>query len=135
MVVDCSETKSKPSTTKKPYKKKALKASWDSESETDEEVDTVHVCFMANDNIPKVTSESLLDDCELTMDELSETFEESSNNYDFLKKKYLRLKKENESLQNKIVILSKEIDDLSSTLISIQKDFDAYKFHVKKNFH
>ena len=29
MVADCSETKSKPSTSKKPYKKKALKATWD----------------------------------------------------------------------------------------------------------
>jgi len=32
MVADCPETKSKPSTSKKPYKKKALKATWDSES-------------------------------------------------------------------------------------------------------
>jgi len=39
MVADCPETKSKPSTSKKPYKKKALKATWDSESETNEEVD------------------------------------------------------------------------------------------------
>ena len=29
MVVDCPETKSKPSTSKKPYIKKALKATWD----------------------------------------------------------------------------------------------------------
>ena len=43
MVVDYPETKIKPSTSKKPYKKKALKATWDSESETDEEVDTAHV--------------------------------------------------------------------------------------------
>ena len=32
IVVDCSETKSKPSTSKKSYKKKALKATWDSVS-------------------------------------------------------------------------------------------------------
>ena len=116
MVADCPEAKSKPSTSKKPYKMKALKATWDSESEIDEEVDMAHVCFMANDNTPKVTSEPSLDDYELTMDELGETFEELSNNYDFLKKKYLKMKKENETLQNKIVILSKEKDDLSSTL-------------------
>ena len=42
---------------KKPYKKKALKATWNSESETDEEVETANMCFMANDNTPKVTSE------------------------------------------------------------------------------
>ena len=89
---------------------------------------------MASDNTPKVTFEPSLDDSELIMDELGETFEESSNNYDFLKKKYLRLKKENESLQNKIVLLSKEIDDLSSTLISTQKDFNAYKISYKAIF-
>jgi len=55
---------------------------------------------MPNDNTPKVTSEPSLDDCELTMDELGETFEELSNNHDFLKKKYLKMKKANESFQN-----------------------------------
>ena len=58
----------KPSTSKKPYKKKALRATWNSESESEKEVDTAKVCFMANDNIPKVTSEPSLDDCDLTMD-------------------------------------------------------------------
>jgi len=77
------------------------------ESEIDEEVDTVNVYFMANDNTPKVISESPLDECELTMDKLGEPFEELSNNYDFLKKKYLKMKK-NETLQNKIIALSKE---------------------------
>jgi len=48
IVTDCPEAKSKPSTTKKPYKKKALKATWDSENESEEEVDTANVCFMAN---------------------------------------------------------------------------------------
>ena len=101
------------------------------ESETDEKVDTSHVCFMANDNTPKVISEPPLDKCELTMDELGEAFEELSNNYDFLKKKYLKMKKENETLQNKIITLSKEKDDLSSTLLSTQKDFDAHKISCK----
>jgi len=67
-------------------------------SETDEEVDMTLVCFMANDNTPKVTSETSLDDCYLTMDELSEAFEELCNNYDFLKKKYLKIKKKNVTL-------------------------------------
>ena len=89
----------------KTLQKKALKAIWDSESETVEEVDTAHVCFIANDNTPKVTSEPSLDDCKLTiMDKLGEIFEELSNNYDFLKKNYLKLKKENETLHNKIII-------------------------------
>ena len=88
MIADYLETKSKPSTSKKPDKKKALKATWDSKSKIDEEVDTAHVCFMANDNTPKVTSEPSLDDCELTMNEFGEAFEELSNNYYFLKKKF-----------------------------------------------
>jgi len=44
---------------------------------------------------PKVTSESSLIECKLSMDELGETFKELSNNYDFLKKKYLKIKKIN----------------------------------------
>ena len=65
---------------------KTLKATWHSESESDEEVDTANVYFMANDNTPKVTFEPSLDDYELTIEELGEAFEELSNNYDFLKK-------------------------------------------------
>ena len=68
------------------------------------------------------------------MNKLGETFEELSSNYDFLKKKYLKLKKENRTLHNKIVILSKEKDDLSFTLISTHKNFDAYKISFKENF-
>ena len=49
IVADCPETKSKSSTSKTPYKKEAFKAIWDSESESEEEVDTANVCFMAND--------------------------------------------------------------------------------------
>ena len=90
---DCLKTKNKLSTSKKPYKKKVLKATLDSESETDEEVDTAHVCFMANDNTPKVTFRPSLDDSELIMDELGEAFEELSNNYNFLKRKFKNEKK------------------------------------------
>ena len=67
------------------------------------------------------------------MDELGEAFKELSNNYDFLKEVF-KIKKKNETLQNKIVILFKEKDDLSSTLLSIQKDFDAYKISCKAKF-
>ena len=80
------DTKSKPSTSKKPYKKKALKATWDLESESEEEVDIANMCFMTNDNTPKVFSEPSLEDCDLTMDELGEAFKALFNNYDFLKK-------------------------------------------------
>ena len=53
------------------------------------------------------------------MDELGEAFEELSHNYDFLKKKYLKMKKENESLNHKVFILTKEKDELFSTLTSM----------------
>ena len=39
IVAECPKNKGKPSTSKKPYKKKALKATWDLESESDEEID------------------------------------------------------------------------------------------------
>jgi len=53
MVMECPETKSKPSTLKKTYKKKALKATWDSEIESEEEVDTTHACFRLMITYPK----------------------------------------------------------------------------------
>ena len=84
IVAECPENKSKPSTSKKPYKKKALKATWDSKSESDKEVDMAHMCFMTNENTNKVIPESSIEDCELSMDELGEAFEEF-HNYDFLK--------------------------------------------------
>jgi len=68
VIIDCPENKAKPKTIKKLYKKKVLKAIWDSESEYKKDVDTAHVFFMANENTPKVTSESHLDECELSMD-------------------------------------------------------------------
>ena len=52
IIAECLDIKNKPSSSnepKKPFKKKALKATWDSESESEEEVDTTNVCFMAND--------------------------------------------------------------------------------------
>ena len=68
------------------------------------------------------------------MDELGEAFEELSHNYDFLKKKYLKMKKENESLNHKVFTLTKEKEDLLSTLVSTQKDFDNYKISCKGKF-
>ena len=66
--------------------KKAVKATWDSGSESEEEVDTANVCFMANDNTPKVNSELSLDDCGLTINDIGDAFVELSDNYDFFKK-------------------------------------------------
>ena len=91
------------------------------------------MCFMANESTSKVTPDTSID-CELSIDELGEAFEELSHNYDFLKKKYLKMKKDNEFLQNQVVILSKEKEVLSFTLISTQKDMMHTKFLVKQNF-
>ena len=114
--------------------KESLEATWDSESEFEEEVESTHVYFMANENTPKVTYETTLDDSELSMDELGEAFEELSNNYDFLKKKYFKAKKENELLQNQLLVVSKEKNSLSISLQNTQKDFDAYKISCKAKF-
>ena len=48
--------------------KKALKATWDSESESEEEVGTANVCFMTN--TPKVNSESSFDNSGVTQEDL-----------------------------------------------------------------
>ena len=70
-----------------------MKAIWDLESDSEKEVNTTNVYFMANENTPKETSEISIDECELFMDESGEAFEELFNNYDFLKKKYLKIKR------------------------------------------
>jgi len=59
---------------------------------TKEEIGTANVCFMTNENTTKVKSESSLDECELSMNQLGEAFDELSCNYDFIKKKYLKMK-------------------------------------------
>ena len=67
IVAECPENKGKPSTFKKPNKKKALKATWDSESESDEEVDTANMCFMANESTSKVTPDISVSYTHLTL--------------------------------------------------------------------
>jgi len=68
-------------------------------------VNTVNVCFIANENSPKVTH--TLVECELSIDELGEAFKKLFNNYGLLKK-YLKMKKENENFQNQLVVILKE---------------------------
>jgi len=50
--------------TKEAILEESSQTTWDSESESEEEVDTVNMYFMANNNTPKVTSEPSLDDCD-----------------------------------------------------------------------
>ena len=57
---------------KKPFVKKTFKATWDLESESEDEVDTTNVCFMAN--TPKVTSEPSYDDIEISKEVLLQAF-------------------------------------------------------------
>jgi len=47
LIADCPEMKSKSSISKKLYEKKAMKATWDLQSESKEDINTVNVCFMA----------------------------------------------------------------------------------------
>ena len=51
------------------------------------------MCFIANDNTPKINSEPSLDDCGLTIHDIGDAFVELSNNYDFLKEKKSKNKK------------------------------------------
>ena len=66
---------------KKPVEKKAYKATWDSKNESEEEVDTANMCFMAN--TPKVTPQPHDDDDdELSKKVLVHAFVELSETYD-----------------------------------------------------
>ena len=67
------------------------------------------------------------------MDELGKAFEELSNNYDFLKNKYLKMKKKNELLQYKLIVISKE-KFLSSILEKTEMDFNIHKISCKAKF-
>ena len=134
-MTDCPDFKKKISSSlkqKKSFVKKVFKATWDSESESEDEVDTANVCFMAN--TPKVTTEPYDDDSEISKELLLQAFIELSESFDSKKEDCLKLKKENEMLKNQIAISSKEKDELSSTLISTQRDFDAYRVTCKAKY-
>jgi len=95
-------------------KKKALAATWDdSESESEEEIDTANMCFMVQgEDTTKVCLENSIDDDELTMDELAQFFEELQHRYEISQSQNKKLKKENDSLKNKFDICLKEKNDL-----------------------
>ena len=59
-------------------------ATWDdSETESNEEIDTAHVCFMTNEEeTSKITLDTSLDDDEFTMDELAQFFKKLQSRYD-----------------------------------------------------
>ena len=59
-------------------------ATWDdSETKSEEEIDTAHMCFMAHgDEASKVNLKNSLEDEDLTMDELAQFFEELQNRYE-----------------------------------------------------
>ena len=119
-MADCPEFKKKMTSSfkpKKPEEKKAYKATWDSESESEEEVDTANMCFMAN--TPKVTSQPLdEEDDELSKEVLVHAFVELSETYDNKKIECSKLKKEVAFLKNQLAIISKEKDEISSTPVS-----------------
>ena len=137
-MADCPEFKKKMTSSFKPRKqdeKKAYKATWDSESESEDEekADTANMCFMAN--TPKVnpqTLESIDDnDDELSKEVLVHAFVELSETYDNKKMECFKLQKEVAFLKNQLALVTKEKDDLSSNLVIIQNEFDAYKISCK----
>ena len=82
-------------------------ATWDDlETESEEEIDTAHMCFMAHgDEASKVNLENSLEDDDLTMDELVQFFEELQNIYEISLAQNKKLKKENDLLKNKFEIV------------------------------
>ena len=116
-----------------PKKKKAMVATWDdTESESEEEIDAAHMCFMAHgDDATKVTNDNSLDEDELTMDELAQFFEELQHRYEISQSHNKKLKKENEVLKNKFEIVVNEKNVLSSAFEKLKSDFDKYKLANK----
>ena len=92
------------------------------------------MCFMANESTSKVTPKTSIEDCELSINELREAFEKLSQNYDFLKKKYLKMKKENKSLNHKIFTLKKEKMNYFQLLLPLKRILMTIKFLVKVKF-
>ena len=90
-------------------------ATWDdTESESEEENDAAHMCFMAHgDDATKVTFENSLEEDDLTMDELAHFFEELQHRYEISQSHNKKLKRKNDTLKNKIDIVVKEKDDLT----------------------
>jgi len=82
LIADCPSLQA--TTSKKVHKKKKIMvATWDdSETESKEEINTVHICFMANrEETSKINFETSLDEDDLTMDELARFFEELQDRY------------------------------------------------------
>ena len=53
-----------------------MTATWDFQSELEEDIDTTNICFMAQNNeTTKVIFEPTLDDSDLSIDELGDAFE------------------------------------------------------------
>ena len=72
LIADCPSLQA--TTSKNVHKKmKVMVATWDdSETESKEEIDTAHMCFMAHgDEASKVNLENSLEDDDLTMNELA----------------------------------------------------------------
>ena len=77
LIMDCPLLQATAS--KKVHKKKkAMVVIWDiSDTESEEEVDTVNVYLMTNgDEVSKVNFETSLDEDDLTMDKIAKFFEE-----------------------------------------------------------
>jgi len=128
LIADCPSPQA--NTSKKVHKKKkAIVAMWDdSKTEFEEEIDTAHVCFMANrEETSKVNLKISLNDDDLTMDELAQVFEELQNQYEISIAQNKKLKKKNDLLKNKLDIIFKEKIELSICFEKTKRDFNDHK--------
>ena len=103
---------------------KAMVATWDdSKTNSEEEIDATHVCFMANGGETfMVNLETSLEDDDLTMDELAQVFEELQNKYEISLAQNKKLKKKNDLLKNKLELIFKEKNDLSISFEKTKKE-------------
>ena len=121
LMADCPTMVAKGSSSKKPYKKKALQATWDdSESESEEEEDTANMCFMAGNEVNSSPED------ELTFDDLAHAFEELEGLYRVLRNKHAKLKKEHEKLFLEYNSLNEENDKLIVAHNKIQEDLNSH---------
>ena len=114
-------------------KKKAMVDTWDgSETDSEEVIDAAYVCFMTNkEETSMVNLETSLENNDLTMNKLTQFFEELQNRYEMSFAQNKKLKKENDFLKNKLEIVVKEKNDLSISFEKMKKNFDKHKLVCK----
>ena len=134
-MADCPDFKKNVTSSfkqKRPVEKKAYKATWDSESESEDEVDTANMCFMAN--TPKVTTQPLDEENEISREMLFHAFVELSESFDDKKVECSKLKKEIELLKTNLQLFQKKRKKFLLILFQLKENLMLIKLLVKLNF-